>query len=195
MKNIVFDKKMISRIIIGVLLVALVGVGIYGTVLGIKDTVKQKQHQEDTTEATTQEFPIKGAEKVFEYGDMKITLTEDFQVLEEEGEPYGYAAQGIKIYIDEETNGEFPENKGLTLEEYAKKMVELNKRKVEEIVYEDNYCHVTYLFGGSGIVERYTVCMYEGVDGFWIVHFITSNKSAQAYKSHIMKWADSVVIG
>lgn len=194
MKKIELNKKTVFKIILWVLLAALVAVGIYGTVLGIKDNVEQKQKEENTTEATTKAFPLTGTEKTFEYENMKITLTEDFEVFEDPVIDIGYVAQGIKIFISKESFEDFPETKGLTLQEYAKQLVENNGEDPDKIVFEDGFCYCNFLYNGSGQVESYTVCMYEDTDGFWIAHFITSYKSADAYEANILKWAKSVVI-
>ena len=190
LKNIlksISPKKAISV----ALLVAVVGAGVYGTIVGIKEKIEDKKLQESVTTTETPAITIKGNEKVFTENGVKITLTDRFEIFEDPEIVAGFVAEGIEIYIVNDTFDEVPEFKDYTEYEFAQYLLKGDDTsKITEI---DGDVYIEYIFDSDkGIIQAYVVKVSKISNGFLLSHFITNNADAMAYKEHIIKWAKSI---
>lgn len=181
-----------KKAIAGVLLLAIVGAGVYGTTVGIKGTIEDKKLQENVTTTKTPVITVKGREKTFTENGVKITLTDRFEIREDSTIDAGFTANGIEIYFFNETFEEYPEDKALTVSEFLKDLAEMNGEDPESIKEEDGLYYFEYMYDTGKKLDAYVVTAYKHDDGFLIANFITANADALAYKEHIIKWAKTV---
>lgn len=187
-------KKLVPKIIVAILLVAVVGMGVYGTIYGIKEKIRDKEIQENVTTTKTPVIKMDGKEKVFTENGIKATLTEDFEVFDDSAIDAGFVAEGVELYLFKETFEDFPEYVGLSELEYAKKLAEINGEDPESVKEENGLVYFEYLYDSTKEIDAYVVSVYSYDDGFLIANFITSNSDAIAYKEHILKWAKSIEV-
>ncbi len=181
-------KKMVAA----VLLVAIIGAGVYGTSVGIKEKIEDKKLENSVTTTEAPVITIKGREKVFTENGVKITLTDRFEIKEDSAIDAGFTAQGVEIYFFNETFEDYPEDRELTVPEFLKSLAEMNGKDPESIKEEDGLYYFEYMYDTGKKLDAYVVTAYKHNDGFLIANFITANADAMAYKEHIIKWAKSV---
>ncbi len=187
-------KRLVPKIIVAIVLVAVVGMGVYGTIYGIKEEIRDKEIQENVTTTKAPVIKMEGKEKAFTENGVKITLTDKFEIKKDSAVDAGFVAEGIEIYFFNETFEEYPEDKDLTVEEYLKDLAEINGEDPESIKEEDGLYYFEYMYDSGKKLDAYVVTAYKHTDGFFIANFITSNSDAIAFKEHIMKWAKTVEI-
>lgn len=192
-----FDIKSLKKInpqkaVAVILLLVVIGFGIYGTVVGVKEKIQDKKLQGSITTTEPPVITVKGREKTFTENCVKITLTDRFEIREDSAIDAGFTATGIEIYFFNETFEDFPEYKELTLPEYLKKLAEMNGEDPESIKEEDGVYYFEYMYDTGKKLDAYVVTAYKHEDGFLIANFITANADAIAYKEHIIKWAKTV---
>lgn len=189
------NKKKLSpyKIALIVLLVAVLGVGVYGTVIGIKATIKDKEEENPTT--TTMPLSVSGAEKSFKNGRFSITLTSDFKEKENEAVHANYICDGVEVLVFRETFEDYPENKNLTIEEFLNSRIAENGDVNAELAKDSNgLYYAEFLYSGSGRVQRYNVYAYKTEDSCWLVYFIYGKRHTDELLPYVEKWASSVEI-
>jgi hypothetical protein len=186
-------KRLVPKIIVAILLIAVVGLGVYGTVYGIKEKIREKEYKENTTTTVKPVIYMEGKDKTFTENGIKITLTEDFEIFEDPAIDAGFVADGIEVYIIKDSFEDFPEYKDYSEIEYAKHLIEMNGDISVETKEIDDDVYLEYLFDSEkGIIQAYVVKVSKESDCFLLSNFITSSADAIAYKEHILKWAKTV---
>lgn len=187
-------KRLVPKIIVAILLIAVVGMGVYGTIYGIKEEIRDKENKENTTTTVKPVIYMEGKDKTFTENGVKIVLTDRFEVKEDSAIDAGFVAEGIEIYFFNETFADYPEDKDLTVEEYLKDLAEINGEDPESIKEEDGLYYFEYMYDSGKKIDAYVVTAYKYENGFLIANFITASADAIAYKEHILKWAKTVEI-
>lgn len=186
-------KRLVPKIIVAILLVAIIGMGVYGTIYGIKEEIRDKEIQENITTTEPSVIKMDGKEKVFTENGIKITLTEDFEIFEDPAIDAGFVADGVEVYIINDTFEDNSEFKDYTEIEYAEYLIGMNTDVSVEIKEIDDDVYLEYLFNSEkGYLQAYVVKVSKEKDGFLLSNFITKNTDALAYKEFIMKWAKSI---
>jgi hypothetical protein len=189
------NEKKISpfKIALAILLVAVLGVGVYGTIIGIKATIKDNKEESPTT--TTMALSVGGAEKTFKNGRFSITLTSDFKEKEDSALEAFYSTDGAEVLVLKESFEEYPESKNLTVEEYLNRLIMMNGDVNAEILEDSNgVYYVEYLYSGSGKVQRYSAYAFKTDDAFWTVDFIYPKRYTEKMIPYVEKWASTVEI-
>lgn len=185
-------KRLVPKIIVAILLIAVVGMGVYGTIYGIKEKIRDKENKENTTTTVKPVIYMEGKDKTFTENGVKIVLTDRFEVKEDSAIDAGFVAEGIEIYFFNETFADYPEDKDLTVEEFLKDLAEINGEDPESIKEEDGLYYFEYMYDSGKKIDAYVVAAYKHENGFLIANFITASADAIAYKEHILKWAKTV---
>ena len=176
-------KRLVPKIIVAILLIAVVGMGVYGTVYGIKEKIREKDNKENTTTTVKPVIYMEGKDKTFTENGIKITLTEDFEIFEDPAIEAGFVADGIEVYII----------KDYSEIEYAKHLIEMNGDISVETKEIDDDVYLEYIFDSEkGIIQAYVVKVSKESDCFLLSNFITASADALAYKEHILKWAKTI---
>ncbi len=189
------NKKKLSpfKIALIILLVAVLGVGVYGTVIGIKATIKDKKNDNPTT--TTMPLSVSGAEKSFKNGRFSITLTSDFKEKEDSALEAFYSTDGVEVFVLKESFEDYPTSKNMTVEEYLKSLIIMNGDVNAELLKDSNgLYYAEYLYSGSGKVQRYNVYAFKTDDAFWTVDFIYPKRYTEKMIPYVEKWASTVEI-
>lgn len=181
-----------GKIVLAVFLAIIIGIGVYGTFLGIKDTVEQKEKEEQYLQTTTEEFVLSAEEKEFSCDKFSITLTEDFEVFEDSAIEVGAVCEGIEVFVlaDEfENDSKISE---MSPEEYVQELAQSDE--TVEIKQYNGIPYAEYVYRGedNGILKEYKVFCYKGENCFWMLHFITNTKYLNRYESHIFEWIETV---
>ncbi len=190
-----FDIKKINlkKTVAVLLLLVVIGFGIYGTSIGIKEEIEDKKFQDSVTTTEAPVINLKGKEKTFVENSIKITLTDRFEIFDDSAIEAGFVADGIEIYILKDSFEEFPEYKDYSEIEYARHLVEMNGDVSVEIKEIDDDVYLEYIFASEkGYLQAYVVKVSKETDCFLLSNFITVNSDALAYKEHIMKWAKTI---
>ncbi len=186
-------KRLVPKIIVAIVLVAVIGMGVYGTIYGIKEEIRDKEIQDNTTTTKPPVIEMNGKEKAFTENGIKITLTEDFEIFEDPAIDAGFVADGIEVYIIKDSFEDFPEYKDYSEIEYAKHLIEMNGDVSVETKEIDDDVYLEYMFDSEkGIIQAYVVKVSKESDCFLLSNFITASADAIAYKEHILKWAKTI---
>ena len=132
--------------------------------------------------------------KQFTYGEMSITLTDDFIESEYEKNDFMYESRNIAVFgLREDFNAAegFGDN---TLEQYANIVLQNNEHTSHKITSLDNCVYYYYDFEVPDAKDtfRYFTFMYKSDKAFWLIQFAVSVDNVDSYEPQIMQWAKSV---
>lgn len=130
-------------------------------------------------------------EKVFEFHDLKITLTESFEVDEEGDDTVWYESSdetsvSIDLYSD---IGEV--DLDLFVEELRK---ESAYKKVSNIKNDNGLTYIECEVESLGFEFLYLIAFYGDGDDMYMVFFMCDIEDYDTYEEHFIKWAKSVEI-
>ena len=190
------NKKSVGKIILSVLLAIVVAIGIFGTVVGIKEAVRVKKRDERVNNTTTEKINLSKNEKVFAIENFSITLTEDFESFEDvdfNDDELGCVAEGIEFYVMSEAFEKGSAESEMTATEYVESIIETFEGNTKLSEY-NGVPLVEYMFQGENdtFVKTYKVFCYKGEECFWMVHFMVENNRSQFYKPYIYEWVDTI---
>lgn len=189
------NKKSVSigKKILTVLLAVVVAVGVFGAIIGIKTAVEEKKYADSLNNVTTEKIKISKKEKVFSTDKFSITLTENFEVLEDDAIEVGAVAKGIEVYAVADTFEEGSEESKMNATEYVDSLVATTDTATK-MSDHNGVPYVDYKYKGENddIVKNYKVFCYKGENCFWMVHFITESGYANVYKPHIFEWVETI---
>lgn len=189
------NKKSVSigKKILTVLLAVVVAVGVFGAIIGIKTAVEDKKYADSLNNVTTEKIKLSRKDKVFSTDKFSITLTEDFDVFEDEAAEVGAVAKGIEVYAIADTFEEGSEESKMDAKEYVDSLVATTDTATKISDYNGVPC-VDYKYKGENddVVKNYKVFCYKGEDCFWMVHFITESGYSNVYKPHIFEWLETI---
>lgn len=193
MKN---DKKPVGKIILAVVLVIVIGIGVYGTVIGLKDTIEHKRKVDKyLNNETTEALQLSEKTKEFSCDGFSITLTEDFWDVEDSDSSLTCATDGIEVIVyGDEFDGNSKEFK-MTADEYLKSLIDSDDGSVIFKEIDGKLCAKYAFIGeGNGIFKEYQVFCYKGKSTFWMVHFITEEDYTDRCASYISEWIKTVEV-
>ena len=132
--------------------------------------------------------------KTFSEEGMTITLTDEFSSFDAGNFTVGFQSRNAMVLGLKE---EFTLKEGFadyTLEEYGNLVLTNNKLEFCELNSAEGLTFFEYLYTDpdSAVDYRYFSCVYKTEDAFWLVHFITEEKSLGVYADQIVTWAKSV---
>ena len=187
------NKKPIGKIILSILLAIVVAIGVFGTIIGIKDVVREKKRNERINNTTTEKFELGKDEKEFSTKKFSITLTEDFEIFEDSAIEIGCVAEGIEVFVFEDTFEEGSKESKMTAMEYVEELTVDFDGSVK-ISEHNGVPFIEYIYQGENdeVVKNYKVFCYKGEDGFWMVHFITEIDYSLVYKPYIFEWLETI---
>ena len=187
------NKKPIGKIILSILLAIVVAIGVFGTIIGIKDVVREKKRNERINNTTTEKFELGKDEKEFSTEKFSITLTEDFEIFEDSAIEIGCVAEGIEVFVYEDTFEDGSKESKMTAMEYVEDLTVDFDGSVK-ISEHNGVPFVEYIYQGENdeVVKNYKVFCYKGEDGFWMVHFITEIDYSLVYKPYIFEWLETI---
>lgn len=189
------NKKSVSigKKILTVLLAVVVAVGVFGAIIGIKTAVEDKKYADSLNNVTTEKIKISRKDKVFSTDKFSITLTEDFEVFEDEAAEVGAVAKGIEVYAIADTFEEGSEESKMNATEYVESLVGITDTATK-MSDHNGVPYVDYKYKGENddVVKNYKVFCYKGEDCFWMVHFITESGYSNVYKPHIFEWVETI---
>ncbi len=187
------NKKSTGKMILSIFLVIIIGIGVVGTIIGIKTAIKEKKYADSINNITTEEIKLSKKEKEFSTKNFSITLTEDFEIYEESALEIGCVAKGIEVFVFEEAFEAGSKELKLTAMEYAKSIADGSGGSVK-ISEHNGVPLVEYVYQGENdeMVKNYKVFCYKGEDRFWMVHFITESDYSLFYKPYIFEWIKTI---
>lgn len=129
-------------------------------------------------------------EKEFTVSDLTITLTSRFAEKEVIGFTSTYQSTDVLVFVLEEDKDQL--DYGLTLEKYAKLILEVNKLDDVDYEKEDDYICFEYTKNVSGKDYYYYARAYETEDSFWLIQFACFESKQDKLFDDIEKYADSI---
>ena len=129
-------------------------------------------------------------EKEFTVSDLTITLTNKFVEKDVIGFTSTYQSTDVLVFVLEEDKDQL--NSGLTLEKYAKLILEVNKLDDVDYEEEDDYIYFEYTKDVSGKDYYYYARTYETEDSFWLIQFACFESKQDKLFDDIEKYADSI---
>ncbi len=140
------------------------------------------------------EWDDNASDKVFAIDDMQITLDENFSASSGNGFLAIFESSRVTTFVVREMFSKYPDFEELAHEEYAQKVIEVNKIENTEIKNEDGLCYFVFKGISSKSGEEYTYYGYifKTEQAFWFVHFAVLTEQASEYESDIVQWAKSI---
>ncbi len=136
-------------------------------------------------------------EKVFEEPNITITLTENFTAhYNHQGYYVVYDSEKITAFVVREAFDTYPSFKDLSIVEYGKKIIEVNKLGNIGVEEKDGIGYFTFSSINSSNKENYIyyAYLYKSEDACWFVHFAVPESANAEYGDDIQAWASTIVI-
>lgn len=187
------NKKPIGKIILSILLVIVIGVGVFGTIIGIKDAIRERKRNESINNTTTEKIKLSKDAKEFSTPKFSITLTEDFEIFEDASIEIGCVSDGIEVFVFGDTFEDGSKESQMNATEYVKGLAEGSEGNIK-IGEHNGVPYVEYMYQGENdeVVKNYKVFCYKGEECFWMVHFITESNYSSVYKPYIFEWIKTI---
>ena len=112
-------------------------------------------------------------EKVFDKGDFKITLTDEFKEDSHETVTYFFLSNKIGVSALRESFDDLAIvglDSESSLEEYTNAVLRANEKN-SEFKKEDNFYYFTYDSEVDGTTYHYLSALFKGENNFWLVNF------------------------
>lgn len=138
--------------------------------------------------------PRKGKEKKFSVDDFSITLTSVFKEAPLEGFVAAYDGNDVAISVSKDLFSEFDYGELVTLDDYAKMLVDTNFHifRNAEIKKADGLVYVEYTSKRDIGEVAFFVAMYRGNDAFWLVQYDCYADEYENYRSYFIEWSKTV---
>ena len=136
------------------------------------------------------------ADKSFVFEELKITLTEAFDIAEEDKDSIWYESATGEISVSIDTS-EIPvvEDTPVGLEEYATSFfTEGPYTPNGEIESKNGFFYAECEVKAIGFDFLYLIAFYESESSFYTAYFMCDFADYETYQPYIMKWAESVII-
>ncbi len=133
------------------------------------------------------------APEVFTYGNMSITLTNEFSERNVDGFSACYESYSSIILINKDDKEFFEDFDSYTLEEYGNDIIENSEYDVE-LQKENGLTYFEYVYNDeeSGDVYSYFVPVYKTDDAFWLFQFSSFEEDYETYREQFVEWAMTV---
>ena len=192
------NKKTVSigKKVLIVLLAIVVGIGVFGTIIGIKTAIEEKRYSDSLNNIETEKIKLSRKEKVFSIKNFSITLTEDFGDFEDidfQEDEIGCVANGIEFYVRPEYFEADSKESKMTAMEFVESIAVGFEGNVK--ISENNGVPlVEYKYKGEDddIVKDYKVFCYKGEECFWMVNFMIESHYTQFYKPYIFECVETI---
>ena len=135
-------------------------------------------------------------DKTFVFDELKITLTEAFEIDEEDHNSIWYESSTREISVSIDAC-EIPvvDEKPLGLEEYATKFFADGPYTPQnELASKNGFFYAECEVKSLGFDFLYFIAIYESESIYYVAYFMCDLADYETYQPYIMKWAESVVI-
>ncbi|MBQ7294606.1 MAG: hypothetical protein IJW86_00265 [Clostridia bacterium] len=131
--------------------------------------------------------------EAFTYGNMSITLTNEFSERNVDGFSACYESYSSIILINKDDKEFFEDFDSYTLEEYGNDIIENSEYDVE-LQKENGLTYFEYVYNDeeSGDVYSYFVPVYKSDDAFWLFQFSSFEEDYETYREQFVEWAKTV---
>ncbi len=132
--------------------------------------------------------------KEFSSKGMRITLTDQFKESTEEGFTACYDSGDVAVFALKEDFSMLNGLENYTVWEYGAAVLEHNgfSLEVQLETREGLTCYERLSTGDDGVTYHNLTVLYKSSDSFWIIQFVTREKSFDKYEQTIVDWAKSV---
>lgn len=137
-------------------------------------------------------FESKGDPKTFALEEMRITLTDKFEMSEMPDYDFTLETDELVLFVTKEEFELLEEYGELTLEDYGNLVIENGGlTEVSELYQEGELYYFDYIYEDS-IDIYYLNFVYESENAFWLVTFAISDFGSSDYMDYFFEWASSV---
>ena len=133
--------------------------------------------------------------ETFTYGDMSITLTDEFSETNIEGYSACYESYDNLIMVTKDDSSLFEDFETYTLKQYGEDTLIYNEFDESVKLQEENgltYFEYDFTDEDSGDVYSYFVPMYKSSDAFWFFQFASYKEDYETCREQFVEWAESV---
>ena len=135
-------------------------------------------------------------EKMFDNGDFKIVLTEDYKEDIYKDINYYFMSNNSSVAVlkeDFELLKKVNLTSESTLEDYAKAVLRANNKEAI-IIAEENFSYFTYNKTINTVKFFYLAAVKKGNDGFWLINFMCLDKDKDKLKDEFLKYARTIEV-
>ena len=136
-----------------------------------------------------------GVPETFTYGEMSITLTDDFSEKSYEGYSACYESYNAIVMVTKDYSSYFEDFETYTLKQYAEDTIAYNDFDDSVTLKEEDsltYFEYEYTDEETGDIYSYFVPMYKSNDAFWFFQFSSYKEDYESYREQFIEWAKSV---
>lgn len=133
--------------------------------------------------------------ETFTYGDMSITLTDEFSEANIDGYSACYQSYDNLVMLIKDDSSLFENFETYTLEQYGEDTLVYNEFDDSiELQQENGLTYFEYEFNDedTGEVYSYFVPLYKSSDAFWFFQFASMKEDYETCREHFIEWAKSV---
>ncbi len=135
-------------------------------------------------------------EKMFDKGDFKIVLTEDYKEDIYKDINYYFMSNNSSVAVlkeDFELLKKVNLTSESTLEDYAKAVLRANNKEAI-IIAEENFSYFTYNKTINTVKFFYLAAVKKGNDGFWLINFMCLDEDKDKLKDEFLKYARTIEV-
>lgn len=128
----------------------------------------------------------------FSYGDMSITLTDDFyEVTDYDAFSICYDSADVAVFVTEDKFADYDGLEDYTIEEYAEAMVNFDDYTLSYVA-DGSEAFFEYDYNSDGTTYHYKTYICKEDAAFWIIQFAAEADYYSENEAVIDGWADSV---
>lgn len=137
-------------------------------------------------------FEGKGEPKTFALEEMRITLTDKFQMTESPDSDFTLETDVVAVFVEKEERTLLEDYGELTLEDYGNLVIESGGlSEISELCEENGLYYFEYAYDDT-IDIYYLNFVYESEKAFWLVSFAVNDIDSYNYLDYFFEWAASV---
>lgn len=133
-------------------------------------------------------------EKVFDKGNFKITLTDEFKEDTYQNATYYFASNKAALTVLRESFEDLKQinlDSESTLDDYAKAVLSANSKNIE-VKKESSFYYFTYDSTVNENQYYYLSALVKGKDGFWLINFFGRYSDRKSLEKQFIKYAKSI---
>lgn len=126
-----------------------------------------------------------------------VTLNDNFTAnFNHQGYYVVFSSEKVTCFVVREPFNQYPDFEKLSLVEYGKKIIEVNKLGEVEVTEKDGVGYFTFSAVSSSNKENYIyyAYLYKSDDACWFVHFAVNEADNEKLADDIASWAASIKI-